>query len=122
MLHHAIAFIAGLNSVHTIYITVVAQLDGGPRECHNQMNQPINMARIGKAPHPYPIPEQIHDVLITNSYSYIIIRLSMLWPSGVIILDDRMALPSECFVSMPFFSFGLLLCIMIEESLLKFAP
>ena len=62
MLHHAIAFIEGLNSVVMIYITVVAQLDGGPRECHNQMNQPINVARIGKAPRPYPIPEHIHDV------------------------------------------------------------
>ena len=122
MLHHAIAFIEGLNSVVMIYITVVAQLDGGPRECHNQMNQPIHVARIGKAPRPYPIPEQIHDVLITNSQTYIIIRLSMLCPSGVITLDDRLALPSECFVSMTFFSFGLLLCIIFEESLLKFAP
>ena len=66
MLHHAIAFIEGLYSVVMIYITVVAQLDGGPRECHNQMNQTINVARIGKAPRPYLIPEQIHDVLITN--------------------------------------------------------
>ena len=105
-----------------INITVVAQLDGGPRECQNQMNQPINVAPIGKAPRPYPIPEQKHDVLITNSQTYIIIRLRMLYPSGVIILDDRLALPSECFVSMTFFSFGLLLCIIFEESLLKFAP
>ena len=122
MLHHANAFIEGLNSVVMIYITVVAQLDGGHRECHNQMNQPINVAGIGKAPGPYPIPKQIHDVLITNSQTYIIIRLSMLCPSGVIILDDRLALPSDCFVSMTFFSFGLLLCIIFVESLLKFAP
>ena len=121
MLHHAIAFIEGLNSVVVIYITVVAQLDGGHGECHNQMNQPINVAQIGKAPRPYPIPELIHDVLITNSQTYIIIRLSMLCPSGVIILDDRLALPCECFVSMTFFSFGLLLCIIFEKSLLKFA-
>ena len=121
MLHHVIAFIEGLNSVVMIYITVVAPLDGGPRECHNQMNQPINLVRIGKAPRPYPIPELIHDVLITNSQTYII-RLSMLCPSGVIILGDRLALPSECFVSMTFFSFGLLLYIIFEESLLKFAP
>ena len=53
MLHHAIVFIEGLNSVVMIYITVVAQLDGGPRECHNQMNQPINVVRIGKAPRPF---------------------------------------------------------------------
>ena len=66
MLHNAIAFIEGLNSVVMIYITVIAQLDGGPSECHEQMNQSINVARIGKAPCPYPIPEQIHDVLITN--------------------------------------------------------
>ena len=91
MLHHAIAFIEGLNSAVMIYITVVAKLDGRPRECHNQMNQLINVARIGKAPHPYPISEQIHDVLITNSQTYIIIRLSMLCPSGVIILDGRLA-------------------------------
>ena len=122
MLHLTIAFIEGLNSVVMIYITVVAQLDGVPRECHNQMNQPINVAQIGKAPRPYPILEQIHDVLITNSQTYIIIRLSMLCPSGVIILDDRLVLPSECFVSMAFFSFGLQLCIIFEESLLKFAP
>ena len=122
MLHCAIVFIEGLNSVVMIYITVVAQLDGGPRECHNQMNRPINVTQIGKAPCPYPIPEQIHDVLITNSQTYIIIRLSMLCPSGVIILDDRLALPSECYVSMTFFSFGLLLCIIFEESLSKFAP
>ena len=119
MLHDAIAFIEGLNSVVMIYITVVAQLDGRPRECHNQMNQPINVARIGKA---YPIPEQIHDVSITNSQTYINIKLSILSPSGVIILDDRLALQSECFVSMTFFSFGLLLCIIFEESLFKFAP
>ena len=120
MLHDAIAFIEGLNSVVMIYITVVAQLDGRPRECHNQMNQPINVARIGKA---YPIPEQIHDVSITNSQTYINIKLSILSPSGVIILDDRLALQSECFVLiMTFFSFGLLLCIIFEESLLKFAP
>ena len=122
MLHHAIAFIEGLSSVVMIYITVVAQLDGGPRECHNQMNQPINVARIGKPPRPYPIHEQIHDVLITNSQTYIIIRLSMLCPSGAIILDDRLTLASECFVSMTFFSFRLLLCIIFEELLLKFAP
>ena len=124
MLHHAIAFIEGLNSVVMIYITVVAQLDGGPRECHNQMNQPINVARIGNAPRPYPIPEQIHvyGLLITNLQTYIIIRLSMLCHSGVIILDDRLALPSECFVSRTFFSFGLLLCTIFEESLSKFAP
>ena len=79
MLHHAIAFIEGLNSVVMIYITLVAQLDGGPRECHNQMNQ-MNQP---------------------------------------IILDDRLALPSECFVSMTSFSFGLLLCIIFEESLLN---
>ena len=42
MLHHAIAFIEGLNSVVMIYITLVAQLGGGPRECHNQINEPIN--------------------------------------------------------------------------------
>ena len=122
MLHDAIAFIEGLNSVVMVYITVVAQLDGRPRKCHNQMNQPINVARIGKAPRPYPIPEQIHDVSITNSQTYIIIKLSILSPSGVIILDDRLALQSEYFVSMTFFSFGLLLCIIFEESLLKFAP
>ena len=91
MLHIAIAFIEGLNSVVMIYITVVAKLDVGPRECHNQMNQPIILARIGKAPHPYPIPEQIHDVLMTNSQTYIIIRLSMLCPSSAIILNDRLA-------------------------------
>ena len=122
MLHHVNAFIEGLNSVVMIYITVVAQLDGGPRECHNQINQPINVARKGKAPRPYLILEQIHNVLITDLQTYTIIRLSMLCPSGVIILDDRLALPSECFVSMTFFSFGLLLCIIFEESLLKFTP
>ena len=95
MLRHAFAFVEGLNSVVMIYITVVAQLDGGPRECHNQMNQPINVVRIGKGRRPYPISEQIHDVLITDSQTYIIIRLSMLCPSGVIILDDRLALPIE---------------------------
>ena len=58
MLHHAIVFIEGLISVVMIYITVVAQLDRGPRECHNQMNQPIKVAPIGKAPRPYPIYEQ----------------------------------------------------------------
>ena len=79
MLHHAIAFIEGLNSVVMIYITLVAQLDGGLRECHNQMNQPI-------------------------------------------ILDYRLALPSECFVSMTSFSFGPLLCIIFEESLLNIPP
>ena len=67
VLHDVIAFIEGLNSVVMIYITVVAELDGGPRECHNQMNQPINGARIGKASRPYPIPDQVHDVFITNS-------------------------------------------------------
>ena len=91
MLHHVIAFIKGLNSVVMTYITVAAQLDEGPSERHNQMNQPINVARIGKAPRPYFIPEQIHDILITNSQTYIINRLSMLCPSGVIILDDRLA-------------------------------
>ena len=69
-----------------IYFTVVAQLDGGPRECHNEMNKP--MVGIGKAPHPYFIPEQIH-VLITNSQTYSIIRLSVLCLSGVIILDNN---------------------------------
>ena len=86
-----------------------------PGNAASQMNQPINVARIGKAPRRYPIPEQIHDVLITNSQTYIIIRLIMLCPSGVIILDDRLALPSECFVTMTFFSFGLLLCLIFEE-------
>ena len=80
-------------------------------------NQPIN-GSIRKSTR----PEQIHDVLIINSQTYSIIRLSMLCPSGVIILDDRLALPSECFVSMTFFSFGLLLCIIFEESLLKSCP
>ena len=43
MLHYAIAFIEGLNSVVMIYnVMIVAQLDGGPRECHNQINQPVN--------------------------------------------------------------------------------
>ena len=75
------------------------------------------MAQIGYTPRPYHIYEQIHDVLITNSQIYSIIRISMLCPSGIIMLDDRLALPSECFVSMTFFSFGLLLCIIFEESL-----
>ena len=90
-----------------------------------QSNESTNQCGSNrKSTTPYPIPEQIHDVLITNLQIYIIIRLSMLCPSGVIIhvLDDRLALPSECFVSMTFFSFGLLLCIIFEESLLKFAP
>ena len=88
-----------------------------------QSNESTNQCgSYRKAPRPYPISEQIHDVLITNSQTYIIIRLSMLCPSVVIILDDKLALPSECFVSMTFFSFGLLLCIIFEESLLKFAP
>ena len=46
----------------------------------------------------------------------------MLCPSGIIILDDRLALSSECFVSMTFFSFRLLLCIIFEESLLNLPP
>ena len=83
-----------------------------------QSNESTNQCGTGKAPRPYHIPEQIHYVLITNSQTYITIRLSMLCPSGVIILDDRLALPSECFVSMTFFSFGLLLRIIFE----KFAP
>ena len=88
-----------------------------------QSNESTNQCGSNrKSTPPYPIPEQIHDVLITNLQIYIIIRLSMLCHSGVIILDDRLALPSECFVSMTFFSFGLLLCIIFEESLLKFAP
>ena len=101
-----------------IYITVVAQLDGGPRECHNQMNRPINGSNR-KSTTPYSIPEQIHDVLITNSQTYSIIRLSMLCPSGVIIPDNKLALPNDCFVSMNFFSFRLLFCVIFEESLLK---
>ena len=46
MLNHAIAFSERLNSVVMIYISVVEQLDGGPRECQNQMNQPVNGSNI----------------------------------------------------------------------------
>ena len=55
-----------------------------------------SMAGIGNTLSPYHIYEQIHDVLITNSQTYSITRISMLCPSGVIVLDDRLALPSEC--------------------------
>ena len=62
MLNHAITFSERLNSVVMIYISVVEQLDGGPRECQNQMNQPVNGSNR-KNTTPYPIPEQIHDGL-----------------------------------------------------------
>ena len=95
-----------------IYITFVAQLDGEPRECNIRNESTRNSTT------PYPISEQVHDVLITNSqtYSY---RLSVLCPFGVIILDDKSASPNESFVSITFFCFGLVFCIIFEESLLK---
>ena len=79
------------------------------------------MVGIRKSPHPYSIPEQMHDVLITNSQTYSI-RLSMLCLSGVITPDNKFALSNERFVSMIFFSFGLLFCVIFEESLLKLCP
>ena len=67
-----------------------------------QSNESTNQWFDRKSTTPYPIHEQIHDVVITNSQTYIIIRLSMHCPSGVIILNDKLALPSERFVSLDF--------------------
>ena len=110
-LHQRVKFCS--YDLHYLRCTTRWRTQGMPQ---SNKYQPINYS-IRKS----TTPEQIHDVLITNSQTYSIIRLNMLCPSGVIILD-RLALSSDCFVSMTFFSFGLPFCILYEESLLKSCP